>query len=417
MAKNFNKDLQYYKFCGYGFLKNLKFFESFLILFYLEKGLNFFEIGALYSIQQITINIFGIPSGIFADAIGRRRTMIYSFIAYIISFIVFYFSNTYPLFIVAILFFAFGDSFRTGTHKAMIFEYIKSKGWTDQKVHYYGHTRSWSQRGSALSSIIAACIVFYSGSYRYIFLFATIPYLLDLILVSSYPKELDGKIQHLDFKVMIKSFKTVMNEFFISFKNIYIFKAISNSAVHGGFYEAVKDYLQPVLKAFALSLPFFLYLDDKQRSAIIIGIFYFFIYIITSYASRKSGVIADKYQKISRTLNITMIIGFCFGALSGLFYNLNLIIIAITLYIGIYIIENLRKPMGEAYITDALDKDILATALSVESQLKSLYAAIFAPIIGFIADRYGIGTGLIVISTIALISIPLYYAKEKRKHL
>ena len=219
MAKNFNKDLQYYKFCGYGFLKNLKFFESFLILFYLEKGLSFFEIGALYSIQQITINIFGIPSGIFADAIGRRRTMIYSFIAYIISFIVFYFSNTYPLFIVAILFFAFGDSFRTGTHKAMIFEYIKSKGWADQKVHYYGHTRSWSQRGSALSSIIAACIVFYSGSYRYIFLFATIPYLLDLILVSSYPKELDGKTQHLNFKLMAQSFKTVMNEFFISFKN------------------------------------------------------------------------------------------------------------------------------------------------------------------------------------------------------
>ncbi len=33
--KTFNKDLQFYKFCAYGFLKNLRFFEPFLMLFFL----------------------------------------------------------------------------------------------------------------------------------------------------------------------------------------------------------------------------------------------------------------------------------------------------------------------------------------------------------------------------------------------
>ena len=142
MPQKFNKDLQYYKFCMYGFLKNLRFFEPFLILFFLEKGLSFFQIGTLYAIREITINILEIPTGIVADSLGRRRTMIFSFIAYIISFIIFYLSAKYLLFVIAILFFAFGDAFRTGTHKAMIFEYLKIKGWNDQKVHYYGHTRS-----------------------------------------------------------------------------------------------------------------------------------------------------------------------------------------------------------------------------------------------------------------------------------
>ena len=48
MANNkqsFNKDIQYYKFCLYGFLKNLEFFEAFQILFLLENGLTFLQIG------------------------------------------------------------------------------------------------------------------------------------------------------------------------------------------------------------------------------------------------------------------------------------------------------------------------------------------------------------------------------------
>ena len=39
MADKYKKDLQYAKFSAYGFLKNLKLFEPFLILFLLEKNL------------------------------------------------------------------------------------------------------------------------------------------------------------------------------------------------------------------------------------------------------------------------------------------------------------------------------------------------------------------------------------------
>ena len=89
-------------------------------------------------------------------------------------------------------FFAFGEAFRGGTHKAMIFEYLKMNGWQDQKVDYYGHTRSWSQNGSAVSALIAAAIVFVSGRYDVIFLISILPYILNLFLMLSYPQELDG---------------------------------------------------------------------------------------------------------------------------------------------------------------------------------------------------------------------------------
>lgn len=411
MSSGFNKDLQYYKFCMYGFLKNLRFFEPFLILFFLEKGLNFLQIGTLYAIREILINIFEIPSGIIADSMGRRRSLIFSFLFYIISFITFFCSNAYSLFIIAMLFYAFGDAFRTGTHKAMIFEYLKLKGWNNQRAHYYGHTRSWSQMGSAVSSLLAASIVFYTGSYKSIFIFSTIPYVLDLLLISSYPKELDGINEHLKLNKIYSKLVQTGKDFIFSFKKKQILKAILNLSIHSGFHKSIKDYLQPIIQTFALSIPVLLFLNDKQKSAVLIGIIYFFIYFLTSRASRVAGKTKDKFKSIELALNITMYIGFVIAFFSGLLYHSTFYILSIIFYIGIYLVENLRNPIGVAYVSELYKNSILATALSANSQSKSLFAAIFAPILGFLADQYGVGLALSILSLLIIVSTPLYLVK------
>ena len=414
MQKKYSLNLQFYKFCMYGFLKNLKFFEPFLILFFVEKGLTFFQIGMLYAVREIATNILEIPTGIAADSLGRRRTMICSFIFYILSFLIFFYSETYLLFLPAMIFFAFGEACRTGTHKAMIFEYLKINGWEDQKVHYYGHTRSWSQFGSAVSALIAAGIVFYTGKYAYIFLYATVPYVLDLLLMISYPEQLDGKKHQLLRSEIKQNFIKVIKDSIHAFTDSYSIKAITNLSVFSAFHRSTKDYLQPVLSAFAFSLPVFLYFEDKQRSALVIGLAYFIIYILTTIAARISGDSADKFQHITRPLNITLAIGLGMGVLIGLFYNLQISILSILLYVGLYIIQNLRKPMGIAYISDLIKQDILATALSAESQVTTLFTAVMAVFIGFCADHFGIGNAMVIISLTLLMTSPLYQAKEKK---
>jgi MFS-type transporter involved in bile tolerance (Atg22 family) len=57
--------------------------------------------------------------------------------------------------------------------------------------------------------------------------------------------------------------------------------------------------------------------------------------------------------------------------------------------------------------------EILATALSANSQAKSLFAAIFAPALGFLADKFGIGIGLSALAIIILITTPFYFLKQK----
>lgn len=411
--KKVTRDLQYYKFCSYGFFKNLRLFEPFLILFFLSNNLTFFQIGVLYSVREITRNVLEIPAGILSDAMGRRRTLIASFGFYLISFFVFYVSASYVVFIGAMFFYALGDAFRTGTHKAMIFDYLKLKGWADQKADYYGHTRSFSQLGSAVSSLLGGFMVFYTGNYRDIFIYTSIPYIIDLVLIASYPRSLDGLRSSFSKQHLMNNFREVFHGFLSTFKQVRLLRAMGNLSLHTGFFQAVKDYLQPVLQTLALSIPVLLVYGEKQRTAVLVGIVYFIIYLMTAYSSRKSGSFSALFRDLNKPLNLTLVLGLAAGMLSGAFYSGDVIVVAVIFFIGIFLVENLRKPIGIANVAEISNKDYLATILSAESQLHSLLTALIAPVIGILADLFGLGEAILILSVALLLGSPLVLLKRK----
>jgi len=403
-----NKNLQYYKFSFYGFFKNLRFFEGFLILFFLDKGISYVEIGFLYSIREITIVLTEIPSGIIADAVGRRRTLVAAFFVYILSFLVFYFSNSFAVMAAAMLLFAFADAFRSGIHKAMIINYLQVNGIANQKTNYYGHTRSWSQRGSAVSSLIAAAIVFYSGNYQVIFLASVIPYLFDMMLVWSYPKWLDGELKNIDTISIKEKFIQVEQGFVRTFKSLTFLKALVSMSLYTGYYKAVKDYIQPIIRMLALSVPLLAYWNDDKKTALFIGIFYFVIYMLTSRMSRGAGKFQSVFNNYFKPMNLTLITGLAAGVISGLVYLSGWYWIAVVAFVAILLIENLRKPIAVSVIAELTSASAMATVLSLASQTASLFAAIIAPVIGFVAEKYGPGMGIVTVSLLLLAGYPIY---------
>ncbi len=397
------KDRQYYKFSAYGFLKNLKFFEPFLILFFLEKGITYFEIGMLYAVRELLINIFEIPSGFVADAFGRRRTMAFSLFAYILSFIVFFFSDIYIALMGAMVLYAVGDAFRTGTHKAMIYSYINANGMGHLKGAYYGHTRSWSQTGSAISALIAAFLVFYSGSYAPIFLFTLIPYVLDLLLILSYPKWLDGN-EGAKGKRPGEIFTGMLTALVRSFRRTALMKGMINQSLYSGYYKALKDYIQPMIVALTIASPFLTSYEDVQRSAFFTGAVYSILYFATSFASKKASFFASRFSSEGNALNGFFSFGAWCAVASAVSYAFSLPLVSILLFFGVYLIENLRKPVGLSYISSLMDESILAASLSVESQLETLFAVVFSLLVGGLTSLWSLQTALLVTSGILLIS-------------
>jgi len=396
----------------YGFFKNLRFFDAFIFLFFLEKGMLFIQIGVLYSIREILIVVLEVPSGVIADALGRRRILVLSFFFYILSFITFYLSQNYSALILGMSFYALGDAFRSGVHKAMIYQYLKINNQSNQKVNYYGHTRSWSQLGSAVSALFAGIIVFFSGNYQSIFIASIIPYLIDMVLIMSYPKSLDIHLKSISYESLRNEFREVIKAFAISFRSIRFLKVLSSNSLYTGYFKAVKDYIQPLIMTFALAIPFLTSMDEEKKTGIIVGVIYFIVFFLNSRASRMSGKLASKFKELGTPLNLTITAGFILGIATGLTYYFEIFIVSIIGFILVIILENLRKPIGFAMVAELSKEKAMATTLSATSQAKSIIAAIISPLLGWIADVYSPGIAIALVSALLILSFPLYWLKR-----
>ena len=395
----FDKNNQYKKFCAYGFLKNLRFFDAFFILFFVDQGISYTQIGILYAVREVAINVFEVPSGLLADTFGRKRALTLALLSYIISFLIFYVGHNFYIFLIAMILYGIGDAFRSGTNKGMIMDYLRQQNWMDQKVNYYGHTRSWSQKGSALSALVAGILVFINGDYQHVFLFALLPYLLNLINIASYPNSLNFSTNPSKSKpnTLGQSFSNFL--FFI--KRPEVLRIMNSAALHSAFMKSIKDYIQPLLIQIALLSPLIFHENSTKQTGLIIGIFYFFIYLLTSNASKNASKLL--HLNISKLSFKTLFLGLFCGILSGLFYFSGFWIFAFIFFVIIYLIENVRKPILTGEMADAVSGDILTSVLSAQSFMQSMFTIFLSILFGFLADLIGIGLAFGSLSTFLLL--------------
>jgi MFS family permease len=384
------------RFCLYGFLKNQRYFEPFLVLVFLEKDMSFFEIGALIAFREACINLLGIPTGAIADTCGRRMSMVLSFVAYVISFVVFAMSANVPLLFVAMMLFAVGESFREGTHKAMIFTWLRIQGRLDERTRIYGLTRSWSQIGSAVSVVLAAIFVSTTNGYHYVFLFAIIPYALNILNFLGYPRELDGQ---LDAHVSIRSVAVHLRDAVVqSLRKPDLRRLMLESMGFEGVFKAVKDYIQPVLQSAAVGtlaagnlsfIPRDEAWSDTQRSAVLVGVVYFVLYLLSAYGSRQSHRLTDGpdgEERASQLLWITVAVLYAAIVVAG-WYNLTAILIPA--FVLLHVSQSLWRPVIISRFDKASHERQGATILSIESQAQGIATLVFAPLLGLAVDAAG----------------------------
>jgi len=411
-----------FQFSLYGFLKNQRYFEPFLLLFFLAAfgegdAYAITKYGLLLGYRDVLQNFFEVPSGAIADLYGRRRCMMFSFGAYIVSFAVFGLASAMWQFALAMTFFALGEAFRTGTHKAMIFDYLAHEGRTGEKTRYYGTTRSWSKMGSALAAVIAPALVFLAavpqrragadggdglGVYRYIFLGCIVPYLIALVNFALYPKYLDGS--HGGKPSVAKLFSHLLGNLRDAVRVGSLRRLVVESMGYEGLYKAAKDYLQPIVKYTAVlaaaGIPLLagLELADAQETAILIGVVYFFIGLLESFASRRSDAVRRKFggeERGTRFLwwvNLGVFAGIAVGLLvdwrlGGPISYLGLTV-AIVGFMALAVLQNLWRPMHIGRFDTHTDAKSGATVLSIEAQAKSLSAAVFYPVLGLAVDAF-----------------------------
>jgi len=409
------KDSVIFRFSLYGFLKNQQYYDPFWILAFLDKGLSFLAIGLLISVREVTMNLLEVPSGAIADVMGRRAAMVFSFVAYITAFVLFGFANDVAMLALGMVAFGVGEAFRTGTHKSMIFAYLRHHGRLEQKTKIYGYTRSWSKFGSAVSVLIGAGVVLASGSLVAIFFLSALPYLANIVNVLGYPSEVDG--ERSNGRPLSEIFRILVSTMRDSFRVPALRRVLLESMGFEGVFKAVKDYVQPVIQAIAVAslggLALLNGMGDEQRVAMVVAPVYFAMFIFGGVASRyshKFSVRHGGHVAASRVIWAYQTMLFLV-MLPALYYGL--LGVAVAAFVVLHTLQNLWGPLMYSRLDDNSREEQGATLLSIESQVSSLAAMVLAPALGWSVDlvaEHGLGGSYWPVGALGLLVALVFFA-------
>ncbi|MEL7371249.1 MAG: MFS transporter [Myxococcota bacterium] len=374
------------RFCAYGFLKNQRYFEPFLVLALLDWGATFVSVGALLGLRQVVRNLFEIPSGALADLWGRRRAMVLAFVAYLMGLLGFAVVPHIGGWAVGMALFGVGDAFRSGTHKAMIFEWLEQQGRAGENTKVYGYTRSWSKLGSASSIGVAVAIVLAGGSYALTFWATALPWALNALNLATYPASLEGQARSRDSMRVGAVFRHLWTAGRQTIGNARLRHLLFQAMTFEGINKATKDFVQPAAVAVAAGLS--IAASDRVETTVVVGAAYFIMHLVSATASRQAHRVVAAFGRPEAALRATWLaLTACLAIASGAGWASGaVVVLAVVGFAAVAVLSDIFRPVLVSCIDAETDRSHKATVLSLESQASSAAAAILAPAAGWAAD-------------------------------
>ena len=127
------------RFCVYAVLRNMRFFDPFMVLFLLfDLDLGFTAVGALLAYEKMLLVALEIPLAAIFDRFGRRRGLMISFSCAGVACLGFGLAaqtaQPLPWVVAALTLYGVGEALRTGTHKAIILDWLTSGGSVNARL-------------------------------------------------------------------------------------------------------------------------------------------------------------------------------------------------------------------------------------------------------------------------------------------
>lgn len=172
---------------------------------------------------------------------------------------------------------------------------------------------------------------------------------------------------------------------------MHLRRGLINSDIYEGYLKVLKDCLQPLLKTqlSVLTLGYMSATEEKMQ-AVLLGISYFVTNITTSFTTRNSYRLKKYFSGSFKVVNVIFILTTILIGSIGFLYWRDLPIFIIVFYLIYYIIRNLRRPFMLDYLKEVIEQEERGAMLSIETQLRTVIIIILAPLLGLVADKWGL---------------------------
>lgn len=377
-----------------------RFFASFditaaiWILYLGYKGMNLIEIGLLESIFHITGLIFEIPTGAFADLLGRKKVIIFGRIGFLISCIIMLFSNSFLGFAASFITQAISYNLNSGSEEALVYDSLKEIGDEKNYTKIAGRLNLIIEIAQGLAVFIGGILSEINFSISYI---VAILVGLCSLGISLKFKEIGiiEKKERIDKVNIIDHFK-------ISFKILKNNKLLLRLLIYF-----------PLIFTFSSTTYFYAqqYFRDLGLSKILISI----IFLINGVFSALGALISDRFEKFlkgNRYMFIPLGIGISIILISCLE-----VVLSILMFWLLGIFTAMLYPISSNKVNSIIPSKQRATIISIDSMMFSIGMIVFFPLAGVIGENFNLRCSFFIIGIfVLLVSFMNFYIVKKLKN-
>jgi len=351
-----------------------------------SRGLTYTEIGMVTAWYYALFLFIEIPTGMLADKIGRKKTLMMGMGFMILGILTAMNSFSFLGFFLSETIFSFARSFQSGTNSAFVYDNLALMEKTEDYLHVEGKIQTIEFSAHLVGGLICAVIAWYSLSSVYAF--AAVMALLGLIstIPLKEPQILDR--QHLRFESFRRHFFDSLSVIRRSPKLLWLL--LYSSLIFILLRAGLISFLQP----------FLIFLEFPNFS----------FGIMDAVTVSGAALLSWNVMKLEKRLGD-----------KGVFYLLPIVIIIAFIGMGMtlsiwgllfYSLSMIgwafHAPVFRSYLNNQIhDSTKRATILSVEGFISRGLFALVSLAIGWGLDNLGLSSSLYIIAGFGLLSMML----------
>lgn len=142
----------------FNFLIGFQLYSAVLVI-YFAKITGSYALGmSIFSIIFISSAIFEIPTGIFSDMIGRKKTVVLGALSFVFATIFYALGQSYFILVIGGILEGLGRSFFSGNNNALLYDSLAENKKTNEYHQYLGKVSSTEQAALAIGAVIGGFI-------------------------------------------------------------------------------------------------------------------------------------------------------------------------------------------------------------------------------------------------------------------
>ncbi len=368
-------------------------------IFLHARGLNQFEINSVLATYFVVLFLTDVPTGAFADALGRRRAFVLGAALRVCAFILYFFAHHYWVFLIAESIDGIGTTFGNGAIDAWGVDALDDAGYEGVKDRLFSRISQLTTVGFMVSAMIGAYIADINIAWPW--LCGAAGYVISAgigiwLMTGERPKAAGIDLAGLPRQI-IRHIVEGVNSGFGS-RTVLLLSAAG----------AIQ---------FAAWAPYWLEWPILFNQSFGVGVWIIgWIYCLLSIARMAGAEVVSRMaiDESSRAGRVSALIGAAgiMLAMAGMFQARP------TLALGFLFVMNICTgavvPMAQSWFNEQIEASKRATMLSFSSTFGTMGGSIGLIINGVIADRQGLSMAWQFAGALTLAAIPCYLALRSR---